>query len=220
MTAQNDYNPPPDDGLEIIFQDKFLLAISKPPGLLSVPGRGEDKADSLITRVQKVYPDARVAHRLDRDTSGLLLFPRGAKIHRQISLMFEKREMDKSYVAVVMGKLEQEQGEVNMPLMVDWPNRPLHIVNTDNGKPATTRYKVLSFDELAHTSRIALEPLTGRTHQLRVHMQYLGHPIVGDTLYGGNAESKSTRLLLHAYTLDFTHPVTGESMRLKSPIPF
>lgn len=220
MTPQDFYNPPPDNGLEIIYHDKFLLAVSKPSGLLSVPGRGEDKADSLSARVQKVYPDALVSHRLDRDTSGLLIFPRGADMHRQISMMFEKREMNKSYVAVVIGKLAQEQGEVDMPLMVDWPNRPRHIIDRDNGKPAKTRYRVISFDLTSNTSRVALEPITGRTHQLRVHMQYLGHPIVGDTLYGGNANGKVSRLLLHAHTLDFIHPVSGQPINLISPLPF
>ena len=220
MTPTDSYNPPPDCGLELIFCDQFLLAVSKPPGLLSVPGRGEDKADSLATRVQAEYPDALVAHRLDRDTSGLLLFPRGAKLQRQISMMFEKREMEKSYVAVVMGKLAQTQGEVDLPLIVDWPNRPRHIVNAISGKPAQTRYKVLSYDAEANTSRVALEPLTGRTHQLRVHMQALGHPIVGDTLYGGNDAGRETRLLLHAHTLDFIHPVSGKTQHLISPLPF
>ncbi len=220
MTSTDSYNPPPDCGLEIIYHDKFLLAVSKPSGLLSVPGRGADKADSMVTRVQSEYADALVAHRLDRDTSGLLIFPRGAAMHRQISMMFEKREMEKSYVAVVLGKLEQEQGEVDMPLMVDWPNRPRHIVDGANGKPAQTRYKVISFGATNNTSRVALEPITGRTHQLRVHMQALGHPIVGDTLYGGNADGRVPRLLLHAHTLNFTHPVSGKVLNLISPLPF
>jgi tRNA pseudouridine32 synthase/23S rRNA pseudouridine746 synthase len=220
MIHSDSYNPPPDIGLEIIYRDKFLLAVSKPSGLLSVPGRGEDKADSLATRVQAEYPDALVAHRLDRDTSGLLIFPRGARLHRQISMMFEKREMDKSYVAVVMGKLAFEQGEVDLPLMVDWPNRPRHIVDAENGKPARTRYRVISYDPASNTSRVALEPVTGRTHQLRVHMQSLGHPIMGDTLYGGNADGREPRLLLHAHTLDFIHPVSGKTLKLISPLPF
>lgn len=220
MISEDFYNPPPDFGLEIIYHDQFLVAVNKPSGLLSVPGRGEDKVDSMATRVQKEYPDALVAHRLDRDTSGLLVFPRGAAMHRRLSLMFEKREMEKSYVAVVIGKLEHEQGEVNMPLMVDWPNRPRHIVDAANGKPAQTRYKVISYDAESNTSRVLLEPITGRTHQLRVHMQALGHPIVGDTLYGGNAEGLVQRLLLHAHTLDFTHPVNGKTFKLISPLPF
>jgi len=220
MTAEDIYTPPPDCGLELVYSDKFLLAVSKPAGLLSVPGRGADKLDSLATRVQAAYPEALVSHRLDRDTSGLLLFPRGADMHRKISLMFEKREMQKSYVAVVMGKLETEQGEVNMPLIVDWPNRPRHMVDERNGKPAQTRYSVLSYDAATNTSRVSLEPITGRTHQLRVHMAAIGHPIVGDTLYGGNADGRAARLLLHAHTLEFRHPVSGNTISLFSELPF
>ncbi|MFA6901822.1 MAG: RluA family pseudouridine synthase [Gallionellaceae bacterium] len=220
MNSGSLYTPPPDSGLDLIYSDKYLLAVSKPAGLLSVPGRGEDKADSLSTRVQAKYPDALVAHRLDRDTSGLLIFPRGAAMHRQISLMFEKREMQKSYVAVVMGKLAREQGEIDLPLLVDWPNRPRHIVDTVNGKPSQTRFQLLSYDAGTDTSRVALEPLTGRTHQLRVHMQALGHPILGDTLYGGNADGLTARLLLHAHTLEFSHPVSGDVLKLISPLPF
>lgn len=220
MNSQSTYTPPPDCGLELIYCDEFLLAVSKPAGLLSVPGRGEDKLDSLATRVQAEYPDALVSHRLDRDTSGLLLFPRGADMHRRISLMFEKREMKKSYVAVVMGKLEPVQGEVNLPLIVDWPNRPRQIVDAATGKPSLTRYQVLSYDAASNTSRVSLEPITGRTHQLRVHMAAVSHPILGDTLYGGNADGRTARLLLHAHTLNFRHPVSGESLSLVSDLPF
>ena len=220
MNSQSTYTPPPDCGLDVIYRDQYLLAVSKPSGLLSVPGRGVDKTDSMATRVQAEYADALVAHRLDRDTSGLLVFPRGAKMHRQISMMFEAREMQKSYVAVVLGKLDREQGEIDLPLIVDWPNRPRHIVDTVNGKPSQTRYQVLSYDAKTDSSRVALEPLTGRTHQLRVHMQALGHPILGDTLYGGNADRSHPRLLLHAHTLDFKHPVSGETLNLQAPLPF
>lgn len=220
MNSPSSYSPPPHRGLELIYSDKFLLAVSKPAGLLSVPGRGEDKSDSLATRVQADFPDALVAHRLDRDTSGLLLFPRGADMHRRISLMFEKREMQKSYVAVVMGKLEPAQGEVNLPLIVDWPNRPRQMVDAATGKPSLTRYEVISYDSVSQTSRVALEPITGRTHQLRVHMSATGHPILGDTLYGGNSEGQHARLLLHAHTLDFRHPVSGKVMNLISELPF
>lgn len=214
------YSPPPDTGLELIYLDKYLVAVSKPPGLLSVPGRGEDKQDSLSVRVQKEYPDALIAHRLDRDTSGLIVFPRGAKVHRKLSMMFEQRDMQKSYVAVVNGKLEPAEGEVNLPLCVDWPNRPLHIVDHQNGKPAITHYRVTEYDAATDRTRVALEPVTGRTHQLRVHMQALGHPIVGDTLYGGNPHGKEPRLLLHAHTLSFAHPVTGKPLELEAPLHF
>ena len=220
MNSPSNYTPPADCGLDILYSDKYLVTVSKPSGLLSVPGRGEDKIDSMSTRVQAEFADALVAHRLDRDTSGLLLFPRGAKTHRQISLMFEKREMQKSYVAVVMGQLQPLQGVVDLPLIVDWPNRPRHMVDKMNGKPAQTRYQVLSFDAASNSSRVALEPITGRTHQLRVHLQALGHPILGDTLYGGVEDAQTPRLLLHAHTLDFIHPVTGKKMSLVAPIPF
>lgn len=220
MNSPSNYTPPADSGLDILYSDKYLVAVSKPSGLLSVPGRGEDKIDSMATRVQAEFADVLVAHRLDRDTSGLLLFPRGAKTHRQISLMFEKREMQKSYVAVVMGQLQPLQGVVDLPLIVDWPNRPQHMVDKTNGKPAQTRYQVLSFDAASNTSRVALEPITGRTHQLRVHMQALGHPILGDTLYGGAEGKQTPRLLLHAHTLDFLHPVSGKKMSLLAPLPF
>lgn len=220
MNSSGTYTPPADCGLEIIYSDKYLLAVNKPSGLLSVPGRGEDKADSMINRVQVEFPKALVAHRLDRDTSGLLIFPLGAKTHRQISLMFEQREMQKSYVAVVMGQLTSLQGVVDLPLMVDWPNRPRHMVDKINGKPSQTRYQVLSYDALSNTSRVALEPITGRTHQLRLHMQALGHSILGDTLYAAANDAPAPRLLLHAHTLDFCHPVTGEKLSLISPMPF
>lgn len=214
------YSPPPDTGLELIHSDQYLVAVSKPAGLLSVPGRGADKLDSLSVRVQKQFPDALIAHRLDRDTSGLIVFPRGAKMHRTLSMMFESRQVQKSYVAVVLGKLEAATGEVQLPLCVDWPNRPLHIVDHQNGKPAHTRYTVLSHDAVTDRTRVALEPVTGRTHQLRVHMQALGHPIVGDSLYGGNISGNEPRLLLHAHTLSFTHPASGEQLALVAEAPF
>jgi tRNA pseudouridine32 synthase/23S rRNA pseudouridine746 synthase len=220
MNSDSIYTPPPDCGLELVYCDEFLLAVSKPAGLLSVPGRGEDKTDSLSSRVQAEFADALVSHRLDRDTSGLLLFPRGAETHRRISLMFEKREMKKSYVALVLGRLEPAQGEVNLPMIVDWPNRPRQMVCAATGKPSLTRYRVLSYDAASNTSRVALEPITGRTHQLRVHMSASGHPIVGDTLYGGNADGGAARLLLHAHTLEFRHPVSGEILSLVSELPF
>lgn len=220
MNSHSAYTPPLHSGLDLIYCDEFLLAVSKPAGLLSVPGRGEDKLDSLSTRVQAEFPDVLVSHRLDRDTSGLLLFPRGADMHRRVSLMFEQREMKKSYVALVMGRLAPAQGEVNLPLIVDWPNRPRQMVDAATGKPSLTRFQVLSYDAASNITRVALEPITGRTHQLRVHMSASGHPILGDTLYGGNADGRAARLLLHAHTLDFRHPVSGQYISLISELPF
>jgi tRNA pseudouridine32 synthase/23S rRNA pseudouridine746 synthase len=217
MSDHSFYNPPPDYGLDIVYCDQYLVAVNKPAGLLSVPGRGEDKMDSVATRVQAVYPDALVSHRLDRDTSGLLLFPLGVDIHRRISMMFEKREMSKRYLAVVLGKPEPDHGEVNLPLIVDWPNRPRQMVDYKSGKSAFTRYTVLHYDPLLQTSRVSLEPVTGRTHQLRVHMSAIGHPILGDTLYGGSFNSNLNKPLhLHAYALSFIHPITGVMIKLES----
>lgn len=141
-------------------------------------------------------------------------------MHRRVSLMFEQREMKKSYVALVMGRLAPAQGEVNLPLIVDWPNRPRQMVDAATGKPSLTRFQVLSYDAASNITRVALEPITGRTHQLRVHMSASGHPILGDTLYGGNADGRAARLLLHAHTLDFRHPVSGQYISLISELPF
>jgi tRNA pseudouridine32 synthase/23S rRNA pseudouridine746 synthase len=197
----------------LIHVDHTLLVVNKPSGLLSVPGRGEDKQDCLIKRVQTEYPDALIVHRLDCDTSGLLVMARGKEMHRRLSILFQNRQVEKRYVAVVEGKLAQESGQVDLPLIVDWPNRPLHKVDFETGKPSLTDYRVLSYDAAGHCSRIELTPQTGRTHQLRVHMQALGHPILGDSLYADPAtKAKADRLLLHAEYLAFAHPASGERL--------
>lgn len=203
---------PPVAALDVRFADEFVLVLNKPAGLLSVPGRGEDKSDSLATRVQQQFADARIVHRLDRDTSGLLVMARGAEMHRRLSMAFAAREVDKRYVARVLGVPATATGEVNLPLIVDWPNRPKQHVNFSTGKPSLTRYSLCSKDMAGNTSLLELEPVTGRTHQLRVHLSEIGHPILGDTLYGGAATALATRLLLHARTLCFTHPETGEKL--------
>ncbi len=191
----------------LLHADRFLIVVNKPSRLLSVPGRGEDKQDCLIKRVQHEFPDALIVHRLDYDTSGLLVLARGKEMHRRLSILFQDRKVEKRYLAVVDGKLLEEPGEVNLPLIVDWPNRPLHKVDFETGKPSLTYYRVLSYDEASHTSRVALTPETGRTHQLRVHMQALGHPIIGDPLYADEtAKGKAPRLYLHAEYLAFDHP--------------
>ncbi|MBS1209376.1 MAG: rluA [Proteobacteria bacterium] len=201
------YLPPPDSGLSIIYQDDSLLVLNKPAGLLSVPGRGAEKADCLASRVQQRFTDALIVHRLDMETSGLIVMARGAAMHRQLSQLFEQRKVSKRYLAVVDGRLAPECGEVNLPLITDWPNRPRQIVDTAHGKPSQTYYQVLQYDALRDTSRVALSPVTGRSHQLRVHMQALGHPILGDALYAHQAaREKAPRLLLHAEYLSFPHP--------------
>lgn len=189
--------------------------VDKPAGLLAVPGRGEDKQDCLSARVQREYPDALVVHRLDMATSGLMVFARGAEMQRVLSHMFREREVTKRYVAIVAGELDSPTGEVNLPIAADWPNRPLHKIDHESGKPSLTRYTLLAYDAATHTSRLELEPVTGRTHQLRLHMAAIGHPILGDLLYGNPASAP--RLMLHACSLRFAHPITGEELNFASP---
>lgn len=205
----------------LIHVDRSLIVADKPTRLLSVPGRGPEKQDCLVARLQTEFPDALIVHRLDYDTSGLIVLARGKTMHRELSILFQDRCVEKRYVAVVNGKLKEEVGEVDLPLIVDWPNRPLHKVDFELGKPALTRYRVIAHDAASNTTRVALTPETGRTHQLRVHMQALGHPILGDPLYAsGEALTKADRLLLHAEYLAFTHPVTGKALVFQCEAPF
>lgn len=202
------YVPPADDGLELIYSDEFLLVVSKPAGLLSVPGRGADKQDCLSARIQRQFPDALTVHRLDMATSGLLVFARGADMQRRLSELFCNRHIVKQYVAVVAGRPQPDAGEINLPIAADWPNRPRRMIGQELGKPSLTRYRVLT--QQTNVSRVELEPVTGRTHQLRVHMASIGHPIVGDMLYNGQA---AERLMLHAGALAFAHPADGRPLR-------
>lgn len=196
-----------------------MLAVDKPHGLLSVPGKGPAGEDCLVRRVQTEYPDALIVHRLDMATSGVMVMARGAEAHRTLSMAFADRRTEKAYVAVVTGKLTEDAGEINLPLITDWPNRPKQMVDHAIGKPSLTRYRVLSRGE--GTTRVALEPVTGRSHQLRVHMLALGHPIVGDALYAPpEIVAQSPRLLLHAERLEVPHPVSGDRMAFVSPAPF
>ena len=205
----------------LLHADRALIVVSKPSGLLSVPGRGADKQDCLIARVQADYPDALIVHRLDCDTSGLLVLARGKEIHRRLSILFQDRQVDKRYVAIVKGRFTQASGAVDLPLIVDWPNRPLHKVDFETGKPSLTLYKVLDYDETRDSSRVELVPETGRTHQLRVHMLSLGHPILGDSLYADpESLAKADRLLLHAEYLSFAHPETGERLNFTQTAGF
>lgn len=215
------YTPPANTGLNIIYQDDSLLVLDKPAGLLSVPGRGEEKQDSLATRVQAEYPEALIVHRLDMATSGLMLMARNQDVQRQLSMLFEQRQIDKYYVAIVDGKLEKSGGEIELPLITDWPNRPRQKVDHGIGKPALTSYKVLEYDPDHNSSRIELKPQTGRTHQLRVHMQAIGHTILGDRLYASEKiQGKSPRLLLHASSLDFIHPAMENPLNINCEVPF
>ena len=207
--------------IDIIALDETFIIASKPSGLLSVPGRGADKADCLSARVQAQFPDALTVHRLDMETSGLMLFARGIGAQRALSRAFETRQVHKEYVAVVDGLIENDSGSVDLPLICDWPNRPKQMVDHAIGKPSLTHYEVLSRDKKNHTTRVLLKPITGRSHQLRVHMMALGHAMLGDALYASDyVKAKSSRLLLHAQRLQFPHPVSTTLMDIKSAPPF
>lgn len=195
--------------------DDALIVADKPAGLLSVPGRGEDKQDCLSVRIQRYYPDALIVHRLDMDTSGILCFARTAEAQRRLNLSFEERRVGKRYCARVTGRLEGE-GEVDLPLIVDWENRPKSKVDHIHGKPSRTRWRTAGYDAASDSTRVELEPVTGRSHQLRVHMAALGHPILGDPLYGQPAE----RMCLHAMALSLFHPAGGHPVEFFSPPPF
>ena len=213
-------SPPSWPPVEIIHADSALVVIDKPAGLLSVPGRGADKADCAVSRVQAQFADALTVHRLDMATSGLLLFARGAEMQRVLSVMFETRDVVKHYEAVVEGIVEQDDGEIDLPLFADWPQRPRQKVDPVHGKPSLTRYRVLHRDPATRTTRLSLQPLTGRTHQLRVHLMAIGHPIAGDTLYSTPEASSSARLMLHATRLELRHPATARPLGLTSAVPF
>lgn len=211
-------------GFTLLAADDALLVVDKPAGLLSVPGRGPDKADCLAARVQSQYPDALIVHRLDMDTSGLMLMARGVDAQRALSRSFAARAVRKRYIAWVAGRMtppESGWSTVDLPLICDWPNRPLQKVDHDLGKPGVTRWRALDYDAVRDATRVELEPVTGRTHQLRVHMRELGHPILGDPLYAPHAvQTCAPRLLLHATHLALPHPATGEICCYESPVPF
>lgn len=221
MTANPDfiYQPPMSPYLEIVYRDEDLVVLSKQSGLLSVPGRLPEHQDCLQNRVQRVLPTATIVHRLDMATSGIIVMALNKPAHVEISRQFEKRETSKSYLARVYGHLKELEGEVNLPLICDWPNRPKQKVDHENGKKALTHYKLLKKEE--QTSLIELTPITGRSHQLRVHMLALGHPIIGDRLYAhSNALKLSKRLQLHAHKLSFKHPINNNPLSFSAPCPF
>jgi tRNA pseudouridine32 synthase/23S rRNA pseudouridine746 synthase len=205
----------------LIHIDEALLAADKPADLLAVPGRGPQNADCLSARVQATYPEALIVHRLDMATSGLMLMARGPEVQRALSLAFAERRVEKTYVAVVDGLLEQDHGEISLPLIADWPNRPRQKVDMAIGKPSLTRWQVLSRDREQLRTRVALQPITGRSHQLRVHLMAIGHAILGDTLYAApGAAAAAPRLLLHAARLVLSHPLDGRPLQLESCVPF
>jgi len=213
------YNPPLEPYISILHRDESLLVLDKPSGLLSVPGKDPALADSLATRVQKQFPSALMINRLDKDTSGIVLMSLNKKAHAAIASQFENRTTTKIYKAIVWGEVMGESGEIDLPLAIDPDNKPRHRVDWDNGRAAQTQWRVLERLSLPAT-RLELRPLTGRTHQLRVHMKALGHAILGDEFYaGGEALAAAQRLLLHAEELGFRHP-DGHDVTFRVPAPF
>lgn len=209
----------------VLYCDEWLLIVNKPEGLLSVPGRGPEGADCLIARLQTRWPDALAVHRLDMATSGVMVFARGVEAHRRMSMAFERRTVGKRYVAIVSGSPPAVEGwsEIDLPLAVDWANRPRQRVDHMNGRPSRTRWRILgpAGGAWGTGTRLALEPVTGRSHQLRVHLMSIGHPIPGDPFYAPPAlAAASPRLLLHAESLNLLHPADGRPMGWQVPTPF
>jgi tRNA pseudouridine32 synthase/23S rRNA pseudouridine746 synthase len=206
--------------IEIVHEDAALLVVDKPTLLLSVPGRAEDNRDCLVTRLQENgYPEARIVHRLDWETSGLMVLARNADSHRELSRQFHDRETEKAYTALCWGSPSLDSGRIDLPLRYDPPTKPRHVVDHELGRHALTFWRVM--ERHANHSRLELTPITGRSHQLRVHMLSIGHPLLGDRLYAHEqALVAADRLCLHASVLVLTHPVTGERLRFESTAPF
>lgn len=211
------YAPPPGPP-RVLYADAFIIIADKPAGLLSVPGKGEDRADCLIARLRAEFPDVLLVHRLDLDTSGVMVFARTKAAQGALGKQFEARTVKKVYIARLHGEMAERQGRVDLPLIVDWPNRPRQHVNHETGKPAITDWRVLKTGN--GETRVKLMPQTGRSHQLRVHMAELGHPILGDPLYATGAARAHPRLMLHADSLRFRHPDTGVPLTFSAPCPF
>lgn len=213
--------PANPDAYSIVYTDSELLVIDKPYDLLTVPGRGIENQDCLINRVIGEQPNARIVHRLDYATSGLVIIPLSYEAQKSISRQFELRSTDKQYVAVVHGIIKDDSGIIDLPLICDWPNRPKQMVDHENGKPAQTKFRVLARNTSQNSTRVELKPITGRSHQLRVHMLALGHPILGDRFYAtGDALNASKRLLLHAQSISFDHPESAERLHIEASPPF
>ncbi|MFT4241624.1 MAG: RluA family pseudouridine synthase [Acidovorax sp.] len=210
--------------VEALHEDADLLVLCKPPGVLCVPGRGPDKQDALSTRAQQRWPGALIVHRLDQATSGLVLMARHPEAQRRLGDAFAQRQIAKRYHAIVAGRLGAPDGAwhtIDLPIAADWPRRPLRVIDPVNGKPSQTRWRALAHDQASDTTHVELEPITGRTHQLRVHLSAVGHPILGDALYGDDAtRQRAPRLLLHASGLAFAHPATGAAMAFEWPADF
>ena len=205
--------------IHLIYEDTDLLLVDKPHHLLSVPGRHPLNHDSLIRRLQRRYPDVQAVHRLDLDTSGLMVVPKHRKSLAELARQFQRREIEKEYTAIVWGEVKEDTGSIELPIATDWPNRPKQIICEERGKPALTHFDVLK--RANNRTLVKLKPVTGRSHQLRIHMQSLGHPIIGCDMYAHpEALEASDRLLLHATRLKLCAPSTGNWLSAFSPIPF
>ncbi|AGT10485.1 pseudouridine synthase [Paracoccus aminophilus] len=210
---------PPMEPPRIIYADHEILVVDKQSGLLSVPGKDADRQDCLINRLRGIYPEVLLVHRLDQDTSGVMIFALTPHAQRHLGLQFEKRQTKKTYIARLEGRLSPATGRVDLPLIVDWPNRPKQMVDLENGRPAQTDWRVIRATDTE--TRVRLSPITGRSHQLRVHMLSLGHPILGDPLYAeGPARDDYPRLMLHAESLRVRHPDGGVAQSFTAPVPF
>ena len=218
MIGEFQYSPP-QEAIPILYQDDDLLLVNKPSGLLSVPGKAKEHADCLETRLRAIFPDVLLVHRLDMDTSGIMVFAMNRKAQRHLGLQFERRKLEKTYLADVWGTPREACGQIDLPLIVDWPNRPLQKVCFETGKAALTHWRVLSRN--SGGTRLLLTPKTGRSHQLRVHMAAIGHPILGDRFYArGQALAAAPRLHLHAKGLSLYHPTGGRWLDFDCPCPF
>ena len=225
-----------NEPVRVLYADDQLLFIDKPTGLLSVPGKLAANKDCLISRVQQghnvigeqsgkmandAYPEARIVHRLDMDTSGVMVLALNADCHRALSRQFEQRQTEKQYCAKVFGLVADDYGSIELPIISDWPNRPLQKICADTGKHAITRYQVISRNQADQSSRLLLKPVTGRSHQLRIHLAAIDHPILGCSFYAHpQARSASKRLLLHASQLTINHPINDKALTINSPAPF
>lgn len=207
--------------VRIVFADDQLVVVDKPHGLLSVPGRDPANRDCVPARLRAEFGELRIVHRLDLDTSGIMVLARDADAHRHLNRQFEQRGVAKNYEALVWGTPERDTGEIDLPICVDWPNRPKKIIDHENGKHALTHWRVLERDGARYRSRLALTPITGRSHQLRVHLAEIGHPILGCPFYAHpEARAAAERLTLHARRLELTHPLSGERLVFEADTPF
>lgn len=214
-----EYKPPPAGKLPVIHADDHILVVDKPSGLLTVPGNRPERADCLEARARAEFPTARIIHRLDMDTSGVIVLALTTHAQAHIGKQFEKRMTTKAYIARVQGEMAETTGRVDQPIVTDWPNRPRQMICHERGRSAVTDWEVLEIAD--GVTRVRLTPLTGRSHQLRVHMLHLGHPILGDNLYAPpDALAASDRLCLHAQQLGFRHPDGGAPVSFESPLPF